>query len=200
MAGIDAHTRVVTWLKVLLPLAALAILSTLFLLADQINPDDALPFAEVDVEELAREPRMTLPSYAGTTSDGASLNLTAEAALPGTTDGPAKALNVRMELATPDGATTDLQATSAVIDTDGGKLFLSGGVRLTTSQGYSLETSEIVADLDRSGLEAASGVRVMAPAGTLTADTMSLRQDNQTPETYLMVFKGGVRLVYLPGG
>ncbi|MBL9052753.1 MAG: hypothetical protein JNN02_03385, partial [Tabrizicola sp.] len=49
MAGTDAHTRVVTWLKVLLPLAALAILSTLFLLADQINPDDALPFAEVDV-------------------------------------------------------------------------------------------------------------------------------------------------------
>lgn len=200
MAGTDAHTRVVTWLKVLLPLAALAILSTLFLLADQINPDDALPFAEVDVEELAREPRMTLPSYAGTTSDGAALNLTAEAALPGTADRPARALNVRMELATPDGATTDLRAASAVIDADGGKLFLSGGVSLTTSQGYSLETLEIVADLDRSGLETVSGVQARAPAGTLTADSMVLRQDNQTPTTYLMVFKGGVRLVYLPGG
>ncbi|HMS93729.1 MAG TPA: hypothetical protein PKA03_00625 [Tabrizicola sp.] len=200
MAGIDAHTRVVTWLKVLLPLAALAILSTLFLLADQINPDDALPFAEVDVEELAREPRMTLPSYAGTTSDGAALNLTAEAALPGTADRPARALNVRMELATPDGATTDLRAASAVIDADGGKLLLSGGVSLTTGQGYSLETLEIVADLDRSGLETVSGVQAKAPAGTLTADSMVLRQDNQTPTTYLMVFKGAVRLVYLPGG
>ncbi len=200
MAGIDAHTRVVTWLKVLLPLAALAILSTLFLLADQINPDDALPFAEVDVEELAREPRMTLPSYAGTTSDGAALNLTAEAALPGTADRPARALNVRMELATPDGATTDLRAASAVIDADGGKLLLSGGVSLTTGQGYSLETLEIVADLDRSGLETVSGVQAKAPAGTLPADSMVLRQDNQTPTTYLMVFKGAVRLVYLPGG
>ena len=41
-------------------LSALAILSTLFLVADQIDPEDALPFAEVDVEDLAREPRMTL--------------------------------------------------------------------------------------------------------------------------------------------
>ena len=77
MARADAHTRVVTWLKIALPLAALAILSTLFLLADKIDPEDALPYAEVDVEDLAREPRMTLPSYAGTTSDGAALSLTA---------------------------------------------------------------------------------------------------------------------------
>lgn len=200
MSGIDAHTRTVTWLKVLLPLAALAILSTLFLVADQINPEDALPFAEVDVEELAREPRMTLPSYAGTTADGAALSLTAEAALPGTADRAAEALNVRVELATPDGAWTELRAASAVLDTVGRKLVLSGGVSLTTSQGYNMETPDVVANLDQSGLEATAGVRAEAPAGTLTANTMSLRQDNQTRNDYLMVFKGDVRLVYLPGG
>lgn len=200
MAGVDAHTRAVTWLKVLLPLVALAILSTLFLVADQINPEDALPFAEVDVEELAREPRMTLPSYAGTTSDGAALSLTAEAALPGTADRAAEALNVLVELATPDGANTRLSAASAVVDTIGRRLVLTGGVSLTTSQGYRLETPEVTASLDRSGLEATAGVRAAAPAGTLTANTMSLHQDNQTPHDYLMVFKGDVRLVYLPGG
>lgn len=200
MAGTDAHTRAVTWLKVLLPLGALAILSTLFLVADQINPEDALPFAEVDVEELAREPRMTMPSYSGTTSDGAALSLTAEAALPGTAERAAEALNVRVELATPDGARTELHAASAVLDTAGHQLFLTGGVSLTTSQGYSLETPEIIAKLDQSGLEASAGIKAKAPAGTLTAKTMSLRQDNQTPNDYLMVFKGDVRLVYLPGG
>jgi lipopolysaccharide export system protein LptC len=49
MARADAHTRVVGWLKVALPLIALALLATLFLLADRIDPDDALPYAEVDV-------------------------------------------------------------------------------------------------------------------------------------------------------
>ena len=46
---------------------ALALLATLFLLADRIDPDDALPYAEVDVEDRAREPRMTAPTYAGIT-------------------------------------------------------------------------------------------------------------------------------------
>ena len=77
MARADTHTRVVGWLKVALPLMALAVLSTLFLVADQIDPEDALPYAEVDVEDLAREPRMTMPSYAGITTDGAALSLTA---------------------------------------------------------------------------------------------------------------------------
>jgi lipopolysaccharide export system protein LptC len=200
MARADAHTRVVTWLKIALPLAALAILSTLFLLADKIDPEDALPYAEVDVEDLAREPRMTLPSYAGTTSDGAALSLTAEAAMPGSADKPAEALKVRLELVTPDGATTQLHAASAVMDPGGRMIVLSGGVTLTTSHGYVLETKEIHANLDRSGLEAPSGVTATTPSGKLTSNSMTLSQDNQTPDTYLMVFKGDVRLVYLPGG
>lgn len=200
MARADAHTRVVTWLKVALPLVALAILSTLFLLADKINPEDALPYAEVDVEDLAREPRMTLPSYAGTTSDGAALSFTAEAAVPGTAERPAEALKVWMLLKTPDGATTELKADSAVLDTTAQKVVLSGGVNLATSIGYRLETPEIVANLDRSGFETTSGVTATAPAGTINAKAMTFSQDNRTPGTYLMVFKGSVRLVYLPGG
>ena len=58
----DRHTQVVGWLKVALPLLALAVLATLFLLSDRIDPDAALPYAEVDVAERAREPRMTAPS------------------------------------------------------------------------------------------------------------------------------------------
>ena len=42
MARADTHTRVVGWLKVALPLAALAILSTLFLVARRIDPEAAL--------------------------------------------------------------------------------------------------------------------------------------------------------------
>lgn len=78
----DRHTQIVGWLKVTLPLMALAILATLFLLADRIDPEAALPYAEVDVEGLAREPRMTAPTYAGTTSDGAALTLSANEARP----------------------------------------------------------------------------------------------------------------------
>ena len=46
MARLDLHSRLVTWAKVALPLAALAILSTLFLLADRIDPTAAIPYAD----------------------------------------------------------------------------------------------------------------------------------------------------------
>ncbi len=200
MARPDTHTRVVGWLKVALPLMALAVLSTLFLVADQIDPEDALPYAEVDVEDLAREPRMTMPSYAGTTTDGASLSLTADEARTATDASPAKALGLRLELLTPDGGKTDLTAASAVMDDAAREVVLSGGVTITTSTGYLLKTAEIAANLDRSGLESRGPVTATSLAGRISANGMTLSQDIQTPGTYLLVFNGAVRLVYQPGG
>jgi lipopolysaccharide export system protein LptC len=200
VARIDAHTRVVGWLKVALPLMALAILSTLFLVADRIYPEDALPYAEVDVEELAREPRMTAPAYAGTTSDGAALSLTAEEARPETEGAPAQALGLRLSLATPDGGLTELRAATATMDDAARQVVLSGGVTVTTDTGYRLETAEVAARLDRSGLESRGAVSAKGPAGDIQAGGMTLSQDNRTPGAYLLVFNKGVRLVYLPGG
>lgn len=200
MARVDAHSRVVGWLKVALPLAALAILSTLFLLADRIDPEDALPYAEVDVEDLAREPRMTAPTYAGTTSDGASIALTADQARPEADGTPASFAGLRLELATPDGATTRLSAPTAVIEDASNRITLSGGVAVETASGYRLQTPEIIARLDRSGLESRGEVTARGPAGDLRADGMVLSQDTRTPGSYVLVFKGAVRLVYQPGG
>jgi lipopolysaccharide export system protein LptC len=79
------------------------------------------------------------------------------------------------------------------------QLVLSGGVTVTTSTGYRLEMAEVEAKLDRSGLESRSPVTATGPVGDLRADRMILSQDIQTPGAYLLVFKGGVRLVYHPG-
>ena len=200
VARIDTHTRVVGWLKVALPLMALAILSTLFLVADRIDPEDALPYAEVDVEDLASEPRMTAPSYSGMTSDGGALTLTASEARPASEGTAAEAQGLRLELATPDGGHTDLLAATAVMDTTARQVVLSGGVTVTTDTGYRLETAEVAAKLDRSSLESRGEVRATGPAGQITAGGMTLSQDNQTPGDYLLIFNKGVRLVYLPSG
>lgn len=200
MARADRHTRVVGWLKVALPLIALVILSTLFLVARRIDPEAALPYAEVDVEDLAREPRMTAPTYAGTTADGAALTLSADEARPAADGSPAQAAGLRLDLATPDGGQTELLAVDARMDDTAKELVLSGGVIVTTSTGYRLETAEIAARLDRTGLESRAPVKATGPAGEITAEGMVLSQDNRTPGAYVLVFKGGVRLIYQPGG
>ena len=200
MARVDTHSRVVAWLKVALPLAALAVLATLFLLADRIDPDDAIPYADVDVEDRARTPRMTAPTYAGLTSDGSALTLTADEARPATSATSAVALGMTLALDTPDGARTEVVAASAVIDDRTRMLHLTGGVVATTSAGYRIVTDGVSANLDRSALESSGPVTATGPAGKITADHFSLRQADQAAGTYVLVFNGAVKLVYLPGG
>jgi lipopolysaccharide export system protein LptC len=200
MARADTHSRVVAWLKIALPLAALAVLATLFLLADRIDPDDALPYAEVDVEDRARTPRMTAPTYAGVTSDGAALTLSADQARPASDANQALALGLTLTLDTPDGARTELTAASAQIDDEARQVVLSGGVEAATSAGYRIATEGITANLDRSGLESTGPVTAATPAGTLSADRFTLRPDAKAEGAYVLVFNGAVKLVYQPGG
>ena len=78
----NTYSRLVAWLKILFPLIALAILSTLFLVARTVDPAQDLPYADVDVAELAREQRIGQPNYSGVTADGAAISLSARSALP----------------------------------------------------------------------------------------------------------------------
>lgn len=200
MARRDWHTRRVVWLKVALPLVALAVLSTLFLLADRIDPDDALSLAEVDVEGLAREPRITAPSYAGTTADGGALTLSAETAQMQTDTSPATLQRLRLTLTTTDGAVTEVMAMDAVLDPGLREIALSQGVVATTSTGYRIETEALVAGLDASLLQSRTPVVATGPAGRIEAGGMTLSQDPDTAGAYLLVFNQGVRLVYQRGG
>ncbi|MEO0504251.1 MAG: hypothetical protein AAFZ14_13070, partial [Pseudomonadota bacterium] len=66
----DRYSRFVAWLKVLLPLAALALLSTLFLLSRNTDPIAAVPFADDELLDRVRDEQITGPFFSGTTTDG----------------------------------------------------------------------------------------------------------------------------------
>lgn len=198
MGRADTHTRLVGWLKILLPLLALAILSTLFLVARTVDPTAALPYATVDVEARVREPRMTAPEYSGTTSDGGALTLTASEVRP-LEGGNTRARTVRATLETADGATTRLTAATAQMDATAQLLHLSGGVQADTSTGYRIEAQAMVAELDRSALRSAGAVVATGPPGRLTAQSMAIEADPAARGGYLLVFKTSVKLIYQPG-
>ena len=200
MPRADFHSRMVGWLKVVLPLAALVILSTLFLLSDRIDPDAAIPYAEVDVQDLAKDPRMSAPTYAGTTQDGAGITLSASSVRPASGDQGASAEQVTALVETPDGQQVDIAATTAALDGTGGVLTLTGGVILETEAGYRIATEGMTARLDRTQVESQAPVAVTAPIGEIRADGFVLQQDAADPSAYLLVFKGSVKLVYQPGG
>ena len=193
------HSRVVVWLKVALPLAALAILSTLFLFSRTIDPNDAIPFAKGDVEARLREPRLTAPTWAGVTDDGSSLTVSAAEVRAGETNGTSPAAqSLTALLETPDGGWVNLVAARGALDTGTATLTMAGGVVVTTGNGYRLTTGEMTAALDRTSLTSRTKVTGDGPPGHLEAGAMEIRADAAQSGQYLLVFKQGVKLLYQP--
>lgn len=195
----DGWSRAVGWLKVALPLAALAILSTLFLVSNRIDPQNALPYATVDVESRLREPRLTKPAYSGTTTDGSALTMQASEARPAAKPGTAStAIDVTASLTTPDGQRTDVRSDQAALDASTNILRLTGDVQIDNSAGYHVTTEALDADLTTTGLRATVPVQATGPAGKITADSMTLERNPKDKQSYLLVFNGNVKLVYQP--
>lgn len=193
----NRRSLIVAWLRVLLPLAALAVLSTLFLLSRKPDVGPSIPYAEVDAETLAGQPRITAPTYAGVTPDGAELTLTADSATPaGTSAGTASGLRLAWEGT--EGLRAELEAPQAELGD--GMIRLDGGVEIATSTGWQLDAPRVDAATDRSRIEASGGVVASAPFGRITADLAILEPlpGDAAPAHHLLNFTGAVRLLYQP--
>ena len=209
----NVHSRLVAWLKVLLPLGALAMLSTLFLFSHSIDPSKAVRYAKVDVKKLASEPQVTAPDYAGMTRDGTSVTVRAAVATPlmspdaQTTPGsPAmqgvNATNLRVRFERKGGGATVVDAKTGSVDQGTGVMNLAGGVKINTSGGYQIDTLALTGLLDRTHLQSDGSVTATGPLGRIDAGGMVINAaktaGSDAPGPYVLVFNRGVKLVYTP--
>jgi len=194
------HSRLVFWLKIVLPLAALALLATLFLFGRNVSPEDAIPYADSTIADRVKEPRLTGAIFAGMTNDGASLKIAAADARPGvagsTNAGSASELNALIEM--PDGSSATMLAGSAQLDQANRLAVLNGGVTLTSSTKYVVKTVGMTVALDETDVTSLGPVTGVGPAGTFAAQKMHLGR--AASGGYLLDFAGGVQLVYTPNG
>lgn len=193
-----AYSRLIGMLKVALPLAALVLLSMLFMVARTLDPEAALPYAQVDIDEMLRDPRLTAPTYSGVTREGDEVVFTAATAHPGGVAGTgARAMAPLLRLIGSDGGETRVSADEARIDPAARELALTGNVQLLTAAGLRLETGELVANLDRSRLQGPGRVLAEAPQGRIEAGGFLLTR-GAAPGQEVLVFNGGVKLLYQP--
>lgn len=195
----NRYSRLVSWLKVLLPVTALALLSTMFLISKSIDPTRSLTYARINLEELTGEQRISGPRFSSVTEDGAAITFSAESAVPemGTSNRfTAKTLAARIE--TPDGAAVDIDAALAVIDGGTKTVDLSGGVTLVTSTDYRIQSDGLTTALDATHVETTGSVTADGPMGHLTAGHAEITRNDAEEGAYLLVFKGGVKLIYQP--
>lgn len=196
----NAYSRFVAWAKVVLPLGALALLATLFLIARQIDPDAAIPFADVDVEQFAREARIGAPRFSGVTGDGTVVSMSADVARPDPSEPgriAAEGLDAAFEL--PDGSRISAVASGGVVDGPAQRMELTGGVEIASSTGYKVLSDRLDASLGETALRSPGPVTAEGPPGRIEAGSMEVTQDPEVKGSYVLVFKDGVRLVYQPG-
>lgn len=190
------RSRIVHWLRVILPLAALALLSVLFLLARKPDPEAAIPYADVDPRDLAERQAVTSPRYAGVTDDGARVSIDSTEAAPGDGPGQGSARTVRMTIRAKDGRAADVSAGTAALEGDA--ILLQDGARMTTADGWIVTAPEFHASRVAGTVNADQEVNVLAPFGDLTAGQMELRPLGDGTGDHVLDLSGGVRLIYQP--
>lgn len=196
--GENTYSRFVTLAKIILPLAAIALLSTLFLLSRQVDPTASLPYAQVDLEQMVRDQQITAPTYAGVTRDGTQIRLSAASAKPDPqTPNRANATELQAHLDFASGTTADIRADDGLIDSGKGQAHLSGNVAIDTSDGYRISADTLTAALNQTDIMVQGDVRAQSPMGQVTAQQMQIT--GSTQEGHVLVFKDTVKLVYEPG-
>lgn len=196
----NAYSRFVAIARVVLPIAAIMLLSTLFLFSHRIDPDKAIPFAEVDVEQILRDEQVSVPNYSAVMASGTAISVTADSVLPdagSADDASAKDITARLDFTS--GTRALVRAPDGQLNSGQSNLNLTGGVVIMTTDGLRIETEALTSQLDRTDITATGTVTANSPFGTLSAGQMHLTDTGGENSSYVAVFNKGVKLVYRPG-
>lgn len=197
MTSENFYSRLVAWLKILLPLAALGILSSVVFFARDADDQRTIPFVTQEGGPDTPGERVTQPEYVGVTADGAEITMRAEQVSP--VDGNTQLLdarNLRSTIRAVDGRVFDSAAPEARIDLKEGVAHLLGEVTVETSDGYTVVSEDLDTRLDATWAESHGPVSGTSPIGTLNAGRFTYTAPAEGES--LLVFNGGVKLVYRP--
>ena len=193
----DFYSRMVRLLKVLLPLAALGLLSTVFLISRSIGPNTELPFAETDIAERLRGRQVTKPYFSGTTATGEEITVTASLARPGGEDAPAVAVDLNAWIKLTDDRVITLVSDAGKIHMEKSGAFFLAIFLFTSTEATRVKPDDLSPAF--SGFAANPRGKVVGTGiiGDFTAGNMDITTKKEDGPVH-MLFKNGVKLVYQP--
>lgn len=190
-------------LRLALPLGGLALLSTVFMLSNSVDPTRAIDLIDLDISDIAREPRIGAARLAGVTAAEAEITLLARS-VRSPTD-PQGNAPIQLFLDHPDGTTRftdgsyiEFASNAGQIDELAQLLTMEDSVSLRSSNGYELTMARLVGQLDLTRFEGTGEVFGHGPAGEIQADKLVVTPIADEQGGYLLDFTGDVRLIYQP--
>lgn len=199
----NLYSRFIAWIKIILPLIGLAILSSLFLFSNSRTPTDGSAFFDGDLSRFANREHITGPRFAGTTPSGEAITLSAKEASPRQNAGNVfDAAEIEASIEFLSGESLEIRAIKGVVDSENMVAELSGGISLSSTLGYRAETAGMTFKLDRLDIRSHGTILATGPLGEITAGEMFLGLEGPATENvtqgYVLVFKNRVKLIYKP--
>lgn len=194
------YTRVVSTLKIVLPLVALGVLSTVFLITADDGFDPVFTFSEADFEALEEGNGLTSPRVSGKTDKGESFNLTADRVEP--QSGNLQILiatNMVARIASESGKSVEITSEIALMDLTENMLHLSLGGQLATSDGYFAQIDSMLANL-KTGEITGEMIRADGEIGDISADNFRIIVDStDNAENQVLWFENNVKVtIHIP--
>jgi lipopolysaccharide export system protein LptC len=187
----------VQFLKVLLPLVAIVMLSTVFLLSRSIETDVKVPFTQRDIEERLADQIVTRPNYRGTTRKGEEVQIEAIQATQGTENSVPTASEFRGRLGLSNGGIITLDSNSGMIRPDKNTATFIGDVVITTTDGIEVTTNLLNTALDEIRGDTPGQVNGTGVIGNFSAGRMTFGTKKKDGPVHI-IFTDGVKLIYEP--
>jgi lipopolysaccharide export system protein LptC len=186
------YSMFVKFMKGALPLAALALGAAVLVYA--LQPRDVRRMA-MTFERLSRvegDLAMLKPRLSGVDNDGLPFVVTASRAIQEARGSDRVRLeDVTADMSLKDGTALHVTALKGVVDTKTHVLQVSGGMRLTSQDGYNARTQSAVADLRAGTVHGENGIEADGSFGHITAQRFALNRD-----TRQVRFSGNVHMVF----
>ena len=193
------HSRVVGVLKVGLPLVALGLLASIFLVQTDDTLGGGLVFSRGDIDALGDGLRITNPTFTGTTAGQDRFRFTAALVEPDAAPPErARITTLAGEVALHNGPVVELEADTGDLHIPTERLDLAGNVRIRTSEGYRMNSEQATLDLQAGSLVAGNAVETTGPLGRIDSGSLTVEPAAESGEARRFSFGNGVRLVYDP--
>ena len=192
--GHGIYSRVVAWLKILLPLIALAVLGTVFLITSDDGFEAGFTFSRADIETLETGSFIKNPQINGVTDMGEPFHLIAERILPQNGNNNfVEVVKLTGEFAFQSGDWVKIIADSALMDVQAQTIVFETGGQMETSDGNNARVDRLLVHLE-TGEISGEGILANGPLGRISAD--QFRIESNEGENRVLWFENNVSMRY----
>ena len=174
------HSLLVRWLKIILPICTVAVLSSYAIFMQRSLEVDGGKLELGPVAFSSDVLTMHNPRYEGYGKDGTRFAIAARTAEQDIQrEGPIRLTTIEGTIVQPNKTTTTLLATRGAFDSDANELELLDAIELQSSDGMSARLSRAKVFMKESKIVSNEPVTVEMPTGTLTGNSMVLLQKSR---------------------